>query len=333
MSEFKKFILIAGSVAVILFLVSRDYGSIKNDQVKYGVSFSRFHTDELQLDWREAFLAILNDLGARHFRFSAHWPITEPEDNNYNFEELDFQMEQTHKAGASVILAVGRRLPGWPECHVPDWAAALDEPQRRGALLEYIEVVVNRYKKFDNIVAWQIENEPYLTSFSRSTCGGLDEPFLDEEITLVRKLDPTRSIMVTDSGEFGSWLSAYKRSDVFGTSMYLYIWTWQIESFRYPISPAFFRIKRNIIRLLAGEEKESIVIELESEPWLLQPIIEAPLDIQMERMGIDKFTEIISFSKKTGFNTFYLWGAEWWYWLRKNNHPEIWNKAQELFNQ
>ena len=45
----------------------------------------------------------------------------------------------------------------------------------------------------------------------------------------------------------------------------------------------------------------------------------------------DKFNEMINFSSKTGFDTFYLWGAEWWYWLDKQGHPEHWQRAKELF--
>jgi len=29
----------------------------------------------------------------------------------------------------------------------------------------------------------------------------------------------------------------------------------------------------------------------------------------------------------------YLWGAEWWYWLKEeHDHPEFWERAQELYS-
>ncbi|MEX2052646.1 MAG: hypothetical protein WD898_00250, partial [Candidatus Paceibacterota bacterium] len=192
--------------------------------------------------------------------------------------------------------------------------------------------VVNRYKDYDNIKYWQVENEAFLTFFSRSHCGELDEKFLQEEIDLVRKLDPARPVLMTDSGEFGTWFGAHKRGDVFGTSMYLYIWNRKIGPFRYPITPAFFRFKQNIVELFAGK-KPKIVIELSTEPWLLQPIIDTPIEVLQDRMGIDKFNEMIDFSSKTGFDTFYLWGAEWWYWMKLQGHPEHWQRAQELFSK
>lgn len=335
----KTFAILIVALAAVFYFLSRDLK--KSEELTYGVSFSRFHVDELNLDWKEVYLAILNDLKVKHFRFSAHWPLTESEEGEFNFEELDFQIQEAQKANASVILAVGRRLPGWPECHEPEWLKAESsklkaedeiKKYKQARILQYIEAVVNRYKNYQNIKYWQVENEPYLTFFSRSVCGKLDENFLQKEIELVKKLDPSRPILVTDSGEFGTWYRAYQHGDVFGTSMYLYIW-WQygIGPFRYPITPAFFRIKHNLTKLIFGQ-KPAIVIELSAEPWLLQPIIDTSFETQLSRMGIDKFNEMIEFSSQTGFDTFYFWGAEWWYWMRQNGHPEFWDRAKELLS-
>lgn len=317
-------------VLVVFFWIASWDFSDKPEQFTYGVSFSRFHTDELKLDWKQTYLALLNDLGIRHFRFSAHWPLTEPKEGVYNFSELDFQMKEAKAKNATIIMAVGRRLPGWPECHVPEWAKTLSLEEQQNKILKLIEAVVNRYKGYSNIFYWQVENEVFLTGFSRSNCGSLDKTFLQKEIDLVRSLD-ARPILMTDSGEFGTWHGAYRRGDVFGTSIYLYVWPRSIGfPIRYPVTPAFFRIKHNITKFILGP-KPSIVIELSLEPWLLQPIIDTPIEVQLQRMGIDKFNEMINFSSKTNFDTFYLWGAEWWYWMKKSGHPELWNRARELF--
>lgn len=338
-SRVKKVLIAFLVVFIIFFVFSFDFSS--GEDLSYGVSFSRFHTDELGLDWKETYLAILNDLDLKRFRFSAHWPLVEPQKDNYNFLELDFQISEAKKNNASVILAVGRRLPGWPECHEPEWLKteslklkSENEAKnfRQERTLKYIKTVVNRYKSYDNIIYWQVENEPFLTGFSRSACGSLDKDFLDKEISFVRGLDPSRKILITDSGEFGDWFRAYSRGDIFGTSLYLYVWPRSVSfPIRYPITPAFFRIKYNLVRLILGA-KPSFVVELSSEPWLLQPLIGTPIEIQLDRMGIDKFNKMIDFSAKTGFNNFYLWGAEWWYWLKLQGYPDHWNRAKNLFN-
>lgn len=319
-------IILGGIIILTIFLSLEKIP----ESVTYGVSFSKFHSDELGLDWKETYLALLDQLGARNFRFSAHWPNTEPEDDRFNFSELDFQIEEAKKREVLIILAVGRRLPGWPECHEPDWAQKLETKDKQREILEYIEAVVKRYKNYPNLKYWQIENEPFLTFFSRSACGTLDKKFLDEEIKLVRSLDSTRQILITDSGEFGNWFQAYRRGDVFGTSLYLYIWNQKIGPFRYPITPAFFRIKRNITELFLGK-KPSMIIELSSEPWLLQSIKDTPIDVQLSRMGMDKLNEMINFSSKTGFDIIYFWGAEWWYWMKEKGHPELWNYGKNIF--
>lgn len=323
--------IILVALVIGVFALTRDY-SDSDEPIEYGVSFSRFHSDELKLNWRETYDAILNDLGVRKFRFSAHWPLTEPEKDEYNFAELDYQMNWARAKGASVILAVGRRLPGWPECHVPDWAKNLSPEEFEAELFEMIETVVNRYKDYDNLLYWQVENEAFLSYFARHVCGPLDKDTLDREIAFVKELDPDTPILVTDSGEFGLWLPAYKRGDVFGTSIYLYVWPGSIgRPIRYPVNPAFFKAKLNLTQLIYGK-KPAIVIELSTEPWLLQPIVGTPIETQLDRMGIDKFNEMIDFWQKTSFNTAYLWGAEWWYWLTKQGHAEHWERAKEIFN-
>lgn len=318
---------VIGVIVLIFFLLSLKHLPA---QINYGVSFSKFHSDELKLDWKPVYLAMLDDLKVKNIRFTAHWPLTEPENGKFNFSELDFQMREAQKRGVSVILAVGRRLPGWPECHVPEWAQKLSDEERKQKLLEYIVAVINRYKSYDNIKYWQVENEPYLAFFSRSLCGALDEKLFKSEIDLVHKLDPTRPVMTTDSGEFGTWYKAYRRGDVFGSSIYLYVW-WKTGPLRYPITPAFFRIKQNIVELLYGR-KPKIAIEISTEPWLRRPIVGTSTEVLLDRMGIDKFNEMIDFASKTGFDTQYLWGAEWWYWMKtRQNHPEFWERARKLF--
>lgn len=317
-------------IALGLFFLSRDY-SDQNAKIIRGVSFSKFHADDLGLDWQKTYLAILDDLGVKNLRLSAHWPMIEPASGQYNFKELDYQINEAQKRKASVILAVGRRLPNWPECHVPDWATNLSKEDFDKKVLGQITATVNRYKSYNNIRYWQVENEPFLEFFSRETCGNLDEDLLKEEIALVKKLDPTRKILVTDSGEFGTWIGAYRIGDVFGTSQYLYIWNKRLDfPFRYPIGAWFFNLKKNLAKILFGD-KLIIAIEISSEPWLTKPISQVPIEVQLSRMDVEKFEEMIRLSNDSGFKDQYFWGAEWWYWLKQKGKPELWVRAKELF--
>lgn len=299
-------------------------------EITYGVSFNTLYAQELNLDWKKVYLAILDDLQVRHLRLSSHWTMVEPKQNVFNFNELDFQVNEAEKRDADIILGVGRRLPRWPECHVPEWAKDMLWEEQKLEIKELITEVVNRYKNNSSILYWQVENEPFLSVFAQEECGTLDRDFLKEEIELVRRLDPTRPILVTDSGNLGLWAGAYKLGDVFGTSVYVYFWNPEIGPFKSILPPAYYRIKNNAMTLLFGK-KESLLIELSAEPWLLQPVVDTPIETQLDRMNSEKFEEIIQFAKDTRFDTQYLWGAEWWYWLKEQGEDSFWLRAKELY--
>jgi hypothetical protein len=300
-------------------------------EIQYGVSFNTAYAGELGLEWKDVYLAALDDLNIKHFRLAAHWDLTEQKRDQYNFEELTFQVEEAAKRDADVIFGVGRRLPRWPECHVPGWAEELSWEEQKEELREYIKKTVNKFKKYDNIKYWQVENEPFLTVFAYEHCGDLDVDFLEEEIALVKELDPTREILVTDSGNLGLWGPAYKRGDVFGTSVYVYLWNPDIGPFKSFLPPSYYRVKENIMEMIYGD-KETFLIELSIEPWLTEPIVKTPRKIQLERMDINKFNEIIEFAKNTRLEKQYLWGVEWWYYMNERNHPEFWDRAKEIYN-
>lgn len=318
---------------IIIVAVGIGISSIKKipDRIDYGVSFSVLHSRELGLDWKRVYDAIIDDLNVRKLRLSAHWPLTEPNNDQFNFSELDYQITRAENYNASVILGVGRRLPGWPECHEPDWAKNLSKGQKQKELLEYISKVVNLYKNSPAVAVWQVENEPFLDGFAKAQCGDFfDEEFLKKEIELVKSLDRDTPVIITDSGEIGLWYKAYRLGDLFGTSMYLYIWNRQLGPIRYPIIPSFFRVKNNLVELVLGKKK-ALLVELSLEPWLLEPIKDAPIDTVLDRMNIDKFDKIVKFARKSGFGEQYLWGAEWWYFMKENGHSEFWERARELF--
>jgi len=337
----KKVAIIIIAILVVLvtlgtayFFLSTKNKNQEQEPIKYGVSFNTLYVRELNLEPKEVFDVIVDDLGVKHFRLAAHWNMVEPENGVWDFSELDYQVEKSLEAGADIIMGVGRRLPRWPECHVPDWASSLDWEDQKKEIREYIEVVIDRYKDYDHIINWQVENEPFLGVFATEHCGKLDVDFLDEEIALVKSLDSDkgREILITDSGNLGLWARPYKRGDLFGTSVYVYLWNPDIGPFKSFLKPSFYRFKSNVMKLLFGD-KETLLIELSLEPWLLQPVVDTSIDIQLERMDINKFTEIVDFAKETQFQRQYLWGAEWWYFMKKNDHPEFWNEAKEVFGQ
>lgn len=314
-------------LGIVIFLLTRQD---KPETITYGMSFNTLYATELGLSWREVYDAILNDLGVRHLRLAAHWPMVEPAAGSYNFVELDYQITRAEAVGAEVILAVGRRLPRWPECHVPAWATPLPLSARNDAQLAYMKAVVMRYKHSPAVKYWQVENEPFLKAFAFEHCGELDTNFLDKEIALVRELDPSRQIIVTDSGNLGTWYGAYQRGDIFGTSVYVHFWNPELGQFRTFLPAWFYRLKAEVMSLLYGK-KETFLIELSAEPWLIEPIAHVPVDVQFSRMDTEKFADILAYAEETRFARQYLWGAEWWYWLLVSGEPAFWEAGKTLF--
>lgn len=319
-----------GLVVVCLFTVILFAQKEKPEEIIYGMSFNTMYARELGLDWQETYDAIIDDLGVRHLRLAAHWPMVEPASNIYNFTELDYQIKKAESVGAEVVLAVGRRLPRWPECHVPDWARKLSTEERNSAQLSMVREVVERYKNSPAVVTWQVENEPFLEVFAFEHCGELDTELLDREIALVRELDDTRPILVTDSGNLGTWRGAYSRGDMFGTSVYVHFWNPELGQFRTVLPPWVYRVKDNLMGVLYGE-KPTVLIELSAEPWLLEPITNVPIEVQFTRMNLEKFEDILEYAEATHFEEQYLWGAEWWYWLELKGYPQMWERGKKLY--
>jgi hypothetical protein len=301
-------------------------------RTEYGMSFSAMYAKELRLDWQEAYIAILDDLRVRKLRLMAHWPTIEPTKGTYDFSELQFQLDEAQKRGAKAIVAVGRRTPRWPECHVPEWYKSESEEARKGYVKDVVRKTVETFKDHPAVEIWQVENEPYLEIFAAMHCGDLDEDLLEEEIEIVRSIDPSRKILVTDSGNLGTWYKPYQIGDLFGTSVYIYLWNPEVGPFKSLLPPSFYRVKRSLMELFFAN-KPAYLIELSIEPWLLEPVADTPLEVQFERMSIEKFQEILDFAHETHFDRQYLWGAEWWYWLSKQGHPEFWEAGRRVFDQ
>jgi hypothetical protein len=300
------------------------------DHISYGVTFGKLYSDQLDLPFEKTFISILDDMKVRKFRLVAYWQLIEPQQGTYDFKDLDFEVAEAQKRDSTVILAIGRRVPRWPECHIPDWAKSQSWADQKSEILSLLQKEVEHYKSYPAIKYWQVENEPFLTVFSPETCGPLDTSFLKEEVALVKKLDPSRPVLVTDSGNLGLWAGAWRAGDAFGTSVYMYLWNPQVGQVKSIFFPSFYRLKTNVMSILFGS-KPSFLIELSLEPWLIEPVTKVSIDEQLTRMDATKFDEIISFAKGTDFAEQYLWGVEWWYWMQNHGHPEFLEKAKGLF--
>ncbi len=325
-------VIVVALVAVGFWLYRNNGPKIPGSDMKYGVSFGITRSNDMKINWKDAYGAVLNDLKPKRLRLIADWPLMETKEGAYDFKDMDYQMQQAASHHVQVVLAVGRRVPGYPECHDPAWLAQYPISKQEELDNRFVTAVVSRYKSNPALNLWQVENEPYFNVFTRfrNLCPVLDTAAFAKEIALVRDLDPAHKIIITDAGEVGTWYGAYRSGDVFGTSTYLYVWNGVLGFIHYPLGPWYFRIKLGLMKLLFGD-KPAVVIELQSEPWTPRPLVEVPIDEQLTHFDMAKMNELIGYPYQSGFDTAYLWGAEWWYWMKLNDHPEFWQRAQQVF--
>lgn len=328
------FFIVLGILWLGLVNYSQNIPLDPKQNIEWGITFSEKFSRQLGLDWQKNFEAILNELNPPKIRLIAYWDKIEKEQGKFDFSETDWLIEKSKEKNIPVILVIGRKVPRWPECYEPEWLKNQNANIKNQNLLEYIKEVANRYKNEPNLYAWQIENEPFLPF---GECGTIDEKILDEEISLAKSLDSKHQILMTDGGEFGLWYKAAKKGDIFGTTMYRNVYTNLLGPFfgniEYPISPAYFRLKEKIIRFLINDyDKRFIVVELQAEPWSRIELLKISYEEQMKLFSLDYFTDTIEYAKKTGFDEYYFWGAEWWYYLReKHNDNRYWDYAKNLF--
>lgn len=318
-------LLIIGGLLLVCFMSFRP-----TREPKWGVSFSVSEASYLGFDWQKMYTEILGELQPKYLRTMAYWELIQPEKDKFNFSEIDRVLLEAKQRGIQVILVVGRKQPGWPECHEPEWVRSLDSSLQRDRLMEYIQKTVERYRGNESVSGWQVENEPFFAYGPH--CAAIPRELFEEELALVKSLD-SRPIIVTDSGEKGAWLpTAWAGGDIFGSTMYRNIYHDRKQKYiKYPIPPVLYRLKAGLTKVLSGADK-FIGVELQAEPWFATNIFETSWEAQAALMNPAILKEYVDYAKRVGFGENYFWGVEWWYWARSQGHPEMWEAAKLIFN-
>lgn len=294
---------------------------------EWNVVFSKIWSQRLGLDWKDNYLAILNDLKPKKVRIPVYWQEIEAKEGRFVFSDYDFMVKEAGLRNIQVILVVGRKTPRWPECHLPDWAKERTQEDQKKAVLKMIEPTINHFKDFKNVYAFQIENEPFLNFGECPLFGG---DFLSREIELVKSIDTKRPVITTDSGELSFWLPSAKRGDIFGTTMYRFVHSPTFGFVTYPFPPQFFWLKANLVHLFYPQ-KPITVSELQAEPWGDKMIYDLTLEEQIKAMSPERFLGNFEYAKQVGFSEIHLWGSEWWYLLKtKFQRPEYWEMVKKL---
>ncbi|OGY85882.1 MAG: hypothetical protein A2233_00100 [Candidatus Kerfeldbacteria bacterium RIFOXYA2_FULL_38_24] len=302
--------------------------STPNQEVQFGVTFSTKYASYLGLDWKQVYLASLDDLHIKFYRIPIYWDEIESEQGNINLDNVRWMLDEADKRGVKVILAIGQRVPRWPECHPPAWTRNLSKIEIQEQETRMIDTIVTELKDYEAVDRWQVENEPFFAVFGE--CTKPDEEFISKTVARVKQLDPTKPIIITDSGELSTWADAAGVGDILGISMYRVTWNSLFGYFYYPLPPAYYK---NKAKLISPWVQDVIVTELQAEPWVPSTILTTSLEDQFHSMNPKRFLNNVEFARRTSMSQVYLWGVEWWYWLKQyHNYDAMWETARTVFN-
>lgn len=289
-----------------------------------GATYSVDYAEYLGLDPVQTFEHIAEDLDLDFVRIPVYWNRIERTDDAFDFAQIDRLMALAETHDIPVVLAIGRKVPRWPECFLPEFASMLDEEELADAQLQMMQTVVERYKDHPMLMRWQVENEPYFMLFGE--CPTPDFNLIHREVILTRSTDANTPIQITASGEQSLYVRAARMADEVGISMYRTIHTDVFGPVTYPIPPWTYRVKERLIA-----PGRVYVSELQMEPWFGRSVHSYTIEEQLELFSANTFEEHIQYAESVGLETVSLWGVEWWYYLKQKGEPSLWEAARELY--
>ncbi|EKE19145.1 MAG: hypothetical protein ACD_9C00120G0003, partial [uncultured bacterium] len=208
-------------VIVFIFIALVTESISYNRNPDYGVSFSSQYAQYLGLDVNETFDAIVEEMPIENIRIPIYWDQIEAKPGEFDFSQIDYLMDKAAENNIKVTLAIGLKVPRWPECFIPDWSDQTDNIAFKQSLFQMIDVVVKRYRDHLALEKWQVENEPF---FPFGECPAPEPSWFYQEVDFVRMLDPIHQIQSTASGEQSLWFLRARGIDTLGVSLYREVW-------------------------------------------------------------------------------------------------------------
>jgi hypothetical protein len=307
----------------------------RHEPLALGTTFIPDYARFFGLDPQETMQAAIDELQIKRFRLVSYWDGIEKTQGSYDFSELDWQFQKAEAAGAVIDLSLGLRQPRWPECHMPDWAEAETKAVWYPQLKQFMTAVVERYKNSPALISYQVENEFFMTIFGE--CKDFDRSRLVDEYNLVKRLDPSRPLIVTRSNNWGGIPIYEPTPDQYGVAVYKRVFDYTVmhRYFEYPYPPWFYALLAGGGEIKSG--KPMIIHELQMEPWMPEgySINDAShIAEQNKSMDADRLQKRFEYGIESGIRTIDTWGMEWWYWRKvKADDPSLWNVAKEQFHK
>jgi hypothetical protein len=315
---------------------------------EYGVNFSCKRAQFFGEDCAALFTRVLTELDVRHVRLSVYWSDVEGEPGVYDFHAIDDLLAIADAHDARVTVTIGMKAQRFPEYWLPTWlrlAAQIppdvfpeDSPLIQKHLFPFLEAAARHVGDHPAVEAIQVENEPFVHFEGHANGWRIRRDFLAREIATVRAADPGRHPIVVSHASWlrrdDTWRWILEHADVLAQSVYtkrqrgpwpwLYIFPYRLGHFT-PNLPGQAKAAH-----AAG--KTLWIAELQAEPYE-QPTVDVRRIPTHAAASFSPrwFRENIKLARRSGATRVYLWGVEWWYYLRDTRgEPELWETARAL---
>lgn len=303
-------------------------------------------------------------------RLGAYWQECEPSPGEFRFDELDFQMDATERAGKQILLCVGAvKTFGYPEFFAPaqyrpsafvegTLITPAKQPQLLNAAREFVTRVVERYRSRSALLAWQVEHEA-VDPLGVEHSWRLSASFLQAEIESVRAADPTRPVVLNGflptvlvANVFQWWRTrdqgdslavAQRFADIVGIDYYpRYALaggagrTLYADGSRVPWQQAR---RRQFAARLARSGQRLMITEGQAEPW--ETVTNPP---NPSRAGmysclpehlIENYNHWLSpeILRESALFAYLFWGAEYWVQRQQSGDPRYLKAFARILEQ
>lgn len=292
----------------------------------FGATFSAPYATHLGLDPHEVFTALIDEIGVQVIRLPIEWDEIEKVRGQRDFSDIDWYLNQAAERKVKIVLAVGTKVPRWPECQAPEWAQELPTEEFSAALFNHLRALVTRYSKHPALYRWQVENEGL---FPFGKCPLPDYSRFAHEVELVRALDPHHPIQLTVSGEQQFWASEAKPADIIGVSIYRFAHNPTFGLVINPHPPRWYFWQALSINLFT---KKVVISELQAEPWFLEDALAYTIEEAVKLFSPELLRQHTAFAVQTGLREISFWGVEWWFYLKEHGEPALWEEGKRLIN-
>ncbi len=302
--------------------------------VRVGTSFSPHRCSWFGISAQMTFGQVL-ELRLGLVRVSAYWDEIRRE----GYAGLDWLIDVAKAARQPILLTVGMKAIQWPEFYIPpdvrpdvhQAGKVGSDPDFSKEVLAFVSKTVGRYRDRAEIVAWQVENEPFNRSGPRRWW--IDQNLVRSEIEVVRALD-ARPIVVNAFTHFDllvdfagrprrglfdinglvpekAILELLGASDVLGLDVYPAVATQVLgRSIVRRASRDWAEAAGRWLRKAKGQGNDAWIIECQAEPF------ESPLDrlANPRSFAPEDVGAVSDRLVSAGFTTVLLWGCEYWFW-------------------